>query len=208
MLTACGGPTALPAVLTILPNVMASMDNFTTLQKSLDGGKTDFWVANEDLLTLLRSAEVDQIVNGPDMESLSQELDLACVAVDPVMPLLLEMMQQDETTTKADADAGAAAESASASGVEGDIEVMPYLMENLAGEDGVLAAYSNCGGSLFTLIEVARSFLPHLKTGKGFDPIVAVAEPSFGNVVNSFDLTCFVEHPSMQPIVEQMLETK
>ena len=163
-----------------------------------------------------RSAEVDQIVNGPDMESLSQELDLACVAVDPVMPLLLEMMQQNETTTKADsdagkgtdADAGAAAESASASGVEGDIEVMPYLMENMAGEDGVLAAYSNCGGSLFTLIEVARSFLPHLKTGKGFDPIVAVAEPSFGNVVNSFDLTCFVEHPSIQPIVEQMLETK
>lgn len=157
---------------------------------------------------------MDKIVNGPDMESLSQELDLACVAVDPIMPMLLEMMQQNETTTKADADAdadanvGAAAESASASGVEGDIEVMPYLMENLAGEDGILAAYSNCGGSLFTLIEVARSFLPHLKTGKGFDPIVAVAEPSFGNVVNSFDLTCFVEHPSLQPIVEQMLETK
>ena len=54
MLTACGGPTALPAVLTILPDVMASMDNFTALQKSLDKGNSDFWGANEDLLTLLR----------------------------------------------------------------------------------------------------------------------------------------------------------
>ena len=43
MLTACGGPTALPAVLTILPDVMASMDNFTALQKSSVIPLTNCW---------------------------------------------------------------------------------------------------------------------------------------------------------------------
>merc|ERR1711927_41922 len=59
----------------------------------------------------------------------------------------------------------------------------------IGGEDGIIDAYATCGGAIFTFIEVARAFLPHLRTGKGFDPIVAVAEPAFGNVVNSFDLS-------------------
>ena len=205
MLTTCGGPMALPSVLQLVPAMFASMDNFTALQETLQEGNTDFWTANGDLLTLLRSEEIDQIVYGSDMEDFAKTLDLSCVAVDPVIPMVVDMLagmmggsEEDEpaTATKAVPDG------------EGDIEVMSYLMENIGGEDGIIDAYATCGGSIFTFIEVARAFLPHLRTGKGFDPIVAVAEPAFGNVVNSFDLSCLVEEPAIKPIIGQLLETR
>ena len=136
---------------------------------------------------------------GSDVESLSKDLDLACVAADPVIPQVIEMLTGG--TEEAEAETTPVV-------TDGDIQVMEYLIENIGGENGILAAYAGCGGSLFTLIEVSRAFLPHLKTGKGFDPIVALAEPSFGDVVNTFDLTCLVEHPAIQPIVGTLLETK
>ena len=142
---------------------------------------------------------------GSDMEDFAKTLDLSCVAVDPVIPMVVDMLAG--MMGGSEEDEPAAATKAVPDG-EGDIEVMQYLMENIGGEGGIIDAYATCGGSVFTFIEVSRAFLPHLRTGKGFDPIVAVAEPAFGNVVNSFDLSCLVEQPAIKPIIGQLLETR
>merc|ERR1712057_128064 len=96
--------------------------------------------ANGDLLTLLRSEEIDQIVYGSDMEDFAKTLDLSCVAVDPVIPMVVDMLAG--MMGGSEEDEPAAATKAVPDG-EGDIEVMQYLMENIGGEGGIIDAYAN-----------------------------------------------------------------